>query len=83
MGTWGFAHKTASGSLFLHYNIQGGRERDTGAASKATKSHTKCFRIYSEGVPVMSQQVKNPTSIHEDAGLIPDLVQWVGDPALL
>ena len=25
----------------------------------------------------MAQQVKNPTSIHEDAGLIPGLVQQV------
>ena len=34
------------------------------------------------GVPVVAQQVKHPASIHEDAGLIPGLAQWVKGLAL-
>ena len=35
------------------------------------------------GVPIVAKRLANPTSIHEDACLIPGLSQWVKDPELL
>ena len=55
----------------------------------------KRTKKYLPGVPIVAQQVKNPTtsshcssavtnptSIHEEVDSIPGLTQWVNDPAL-
>ena len=40
------------------------------------------FKNEEKGIPIEAQQLTNPTSIHEDAGLIPGLTQWINDLAL-
>ena len=49
------------------------------AADNQTLSGIKTLK----GVPVVVQWLMNLTRNHEVMGLIPDLSQWVKDPALL
>ena len=44
--------------------------------------NTGLYKNLVTGIPVVAQQVTNPASIHEDAGLIPGLSQWVKDLVL-
>lgn len=46
-------------------------------------SYNLVLKSLALGVPILAQYVTNPTTIHEDMGLIPRLTQWITDPTLL
>ena len=64
-----------------------GNRRSHQTQMTPAKHSSSTFRILrsikKKRVPVVAQQVKNPSSISEDAGSIPGLTQWVKDPVLL
>ena len=57
---------------------------ELGSCDREQKDHKlkKKKKYIYIGIPLVAHQVMYPTNIHENAGWIPGLAQWVKDPML-
>ena len=63
-----------------------GSTKDKFQVQESSEEEKNIFLLKQErfqGVPIVSRQVRNPISNHEDTGLIPGPAQWVKDLGLL
>ena len=71
-----------SGVYMLVGSIQLALSTKWGLQNQQNSSKDVVQNIIYRGVPVVAQQLMNPTSLHKEAGPISGLVQWVEDLAL-
>ena len=78
------AARISQGRISARYRRDSYRDlRGTSLNLQLGTDHCQQIKKHPEGVPVVAQQLTNPTRNHEVVGSIPGLAQWVKDLALL